>query len=66
MEKIDKDKWKKFKQEHTQKLKLEEYKLVCDLHSRYFNHKYYEPCLSCGGNIQKFKGWIADIDNIYD
>jgi len=63
MEKIDKDKWKQFKAEVKSKLTQDQYKLLCELHSRYYNHKYHEPC-SC--NPARLVQWIADIDKIYD
>jgi hypothetical protein len=37
--------------------------LLCRLHSKYYNHKYYEPC-SC--SPKRLLQWIADIDKIYD
>jgi len=64
MEQVDKKDWQRFKEEYTQKLTLQQYKLVCKLHSKYFNHKYTEPCLSC--NTQKFLQWIDEIDKLYD
>jgi len=62
MEKVDKEQWEKFKSEFTTRLTQTQYKLLCTLHSKYFNHSYYEPC-SC--RPKELKRWIADIDNLY-
>jgi len=63
MEKIDRDNWKQFKAEVKDKLNKEQYKLLCELHAKYYKHKYSEPC-SC--NPKRLIQWIADIDKIYD
>lgn len=63
MEQIDKDNWKQFKAEVKGKLSQEQYKLLCELHAKYYNHKYHEPC---GCNPARLVQWIADIDKIYD
>ena len=63
MEKIDRDNWKQFKAEVKDKLNKEQYKLLMQLHSKYYNHKYVDLC-SC--NPARLIQWIADIDKIYD
>jgi len=63
MEKIDRDNWKQFKVEVKDKLSQDQYKLLCELHAKYYKHKYSEPC-SC--NPKRLIQWIADIDKIYD
>ena len=63
MEKIDRDNWKQFKAEVKDKLNKDQYKLLCELHAKYYKHKYSEPC-SC--NPKRLIQWIADIDKIYD
>jgi len=63
MEEIDKKDWKQFKADVKGKLSQEQYKLLCRLHSKYYNHKYYEPC-SC--SPKRLLQWIADINKIYD
>ena len=63
MEEIDRKDWKQFKADVKGKLSQEQYKLLCRLHSKYYNHKYYEPC-SC--SPKRLLQWIADIDKIYD
>lgn len=63
MEQIDKNKWQEFKKEVTTKLTQPQYKLLCTLHAKYYNHKYHEPC-SC--RPKELKMWIADIDRKYN
>ena len=63
MEQIDKNKWQQFKKEVTTKLTQSQYKLLCTLHAKYYNHKYHEPC-SC--RPKELKMWIADIDRKYN
>ena len=62
MEVEHREQWKQFKAEVTSKLTQPQYKLLCTLHAKYFNHTYYEPC-SC--RPKELKRWIADIDRIY-
>jgi len=63
MEQIDRDNWKQFKAEVKDKLSQDQYKLLMQLHSKYYNHKYTNLC-SC--NPKRLIQWIADIDKIYD
>ena len=62
MERLDKEQWKQFKAEVKTKLTQPQYKLLCTLHAKYYNHTYYEPC-SC--RPKELKRWIADIDRLY-
>lgn len=59
----DQEAWIDFKANVTTKLTKDQYRLLCTLHARYFNHKYHEPC-SCKPKILVM--WIKDIDNIYN
>ena len=63
MEQIDRQDWQRFKSEVSTKLSQENYKLLCKLHSKYYNHTYYEPC-SC--RPKTLKQWITQIDKIYN
>ena len=60
MEQIDFLSWTNFRYVKKGKITNTEFKLICELHSKYFNHKYYEPC-TCTG--QKYRDWIKEIDN---
>ena len=59
----DLTRWIEFKASVTTKLTQPQYKLLCKLHAKYYNHTYYEPC-SC--RPKELKRWIADIDRIYN
>ena len=63
MEVEDKIQWKKFREEVGNKLTKEQYKLLCRLHAKLYNHRYYEPC-SC--SPAKLVQWIKDINIIYE
>ena len=59
----DKEIWIDFKSNVVGKLNPEYKKILCTLHAKYYNHKYYEPC-SCVAKI--YRMWIADIDRLYN
>ena len=40
----DKIIWQGVKQRTTSTMSNEDFKIMCNLHSRHFNHKYSEPC----------------------
>lgn len=62
MVKEDREIWEDFKANVGRKLNREQFKVLCRLHSKYYNHKYYEPC-SC--NPRNIINWISDIDKKY-
>ena len=45
----------------------EDLKIVYTLHSKYFEHRYNEPC-GCGGvkKMDTINRWISDLEKIYD
>jgi hypothetical protein len=55
----DKIIWQGIKYRTTTKMTNEDFKLMCTLHSKHFNHKYHEPCTCNKSNIRK---WIEDLD----
>lgn len=63
MEKLDKKDWENFQANTSNTLSVEEVKLVSELHSKYFKHKYHVPC-SC--NPKNIIRWIDDLNKIYD
>ena len=63
MVEVDKLDWNKFKTEVKHSLNQKQFELVCQLHSKYFNHNYYKPC-TCSPAI--IKQWIAQIDELYE
>ena len=61
MVKEDLKKWKEFQQRKKQNVvERDGIELICRLHAKIFEHKYYEPC-TCNG--EKYTEWIRDIDN---
>ncbi len=56
----DKIIWQGIKHRTKTRMTNEDFKLMCTLHSKYFNHKYYEPCTCNKRNIRK---WIEQLDN---
>tara|TARA_R110002020_G_scaffold172762_3_gene363200 strand:+ start:3908 stop:4117 length:210 start_codon:yes stop_codon:yes gene_type:complete len=56
-------KWEKFRLSKKSTISRSEYKLVCDLHSKYYKHKFYEPCTCSPKTINK---WIKELNVIWD
>ena len=54
----DKIIWNGVKQRTTSKMSNEDFKIMCKLHSNYFNHKYSEPC-TC--NKRRLRQWIEEL-----
>ena len=52
--------WSEVKLRITTKIVHADFKTVCLLHSRYFNHRYKEPC-TCNKTLIKL--WISEVDN---
>ncbi len=63
MEANDKKRWALFKENVTTKLNKPHFKLLCELHSKYFKHTYYEPC-TCTPNT--VKQWINQLNDLYE
>ena len=56
----DKIIWNGVKQRMTSVMSNEDFKIMCKLHSKYFNHKYNEPC-TC--NKRRLRQWIEELNN---
>ena len=56
----DKIIWQGVKQRMTSVMSNEDFKIMCKLHSKYFNHKYSEPC-TC--NKRRLRQWIEELNN---
>ena len=56
----DKIIWNGVKQRMTSVMSNEDFKIMCKLHSKYFNHKYSEPC-TC--NKSMLRNWIEQLNN---
>lgn len=63
MVEVDKLDWYKFRSEVKHSLNREQFELVCQLHSKYFKHKFYKPC-TC--NPKVIKEWIQELNKIYE
>ena len=57
---LDKQTWLEVKSRIVNKITNADYKILCQLHAKYFNHKYKEPC-TC--NKENIRNWIKDVDN---
>ena len=56
----DKIIWNGVKKRMTSVMSNEDFKIMCKLHSKYFNHKYSEPC-TC--NKRRLRQWIEELNN---
>lgn len=63
MEKLDELDWAKFRSSKKSTISHKEFTMVCELHSKYFKHKFYKPC-TC--NPKTIKQWIAQINDLYE
>jgi len=55
--------WSDFRSEPKSTLQPNEFELICQLHSVYYNHKYVKPC-TC--NPKKIKLWIKQLNVIWN
>ena len=56
----DKIIWNGVKQRMKSVMSNEDFKIMCKLHSKYFNHKYNEPC-TC--NKRRLRQWIEQLND---
>jgi len=63
MDKIDQKDWLKFRANTKSKISQIEYNMVCEMHSKYFKHKFYKPC-TCNPNT--INQWIAQLNDLYE
>lgn len=59
----DKELWQLTRKNIVSEILYSDFQVVCTLHSKYFNHKYSEPC-SC--NRKMIKQWVRDLDKLYE
>jgi len=50
--------WSEVEQRITHKISRQDFKIVCELHAKYFNHKYNEIC-TC--NKKLLRKWIEEL-----
>lgn len=63
LNKSDKKLWTEFRNNKRSKITRAEFQLLCTLHSKYLNHKYYEPCTCNPKTINK---WIKELNEVYN
>tara|TARA_R100000908_G_scaffold65158_1_gene52337 strand:- start:201 stop:410 length:210 start_codon:yes stop_codon:yes gene_type:complete len=61
--KNDFKKWEEFRLSERSTITRAEFKLVCDLHAKYYSHKYYEPCTCSPKTINQ---WISDLNVVWN
>ena len=52
--------WNGVKERITSKMSNQDFKIMCKLHAKYFNHKYSEFC-TC--NKKRLRQWIFQLDD---
>lgn len=62
-DKYDKENWLKFRNNKSSTLTNNEFVLICELHAKYYNHRFYKPC-TC--SPKKIKLWIKQLNVIWD
>ncbi len=66
MEVEDVQAWSEFKKDYNgHTLSTTDLKFLSKLHSKYYNHSYYVPCLCSSSNKELVKQWAKDIDDIH-
>tara|TARA_R110001606_G_scaffold364644_2_gene519181 strand:+ start:175 stop:393 length:219 start_codon:yes stop_codon:yes gene_type:complete len=55
--------WEYFRNVKKDTLSDAEYKMICQLHSIYYKHKYFRPCTCSPKTI---KSWIKELNIIWD
>ena len=63
MDSHDYSRWKVFRSGVSDKINKSEFKLLCELHSKYYKHPYKEPCSCSPSTINK---WIAQLNDIFE
>ena len=52
--------WSEVKARTTTKIINADFKILCQLHSKYFNHRYKEPC-TCNKDLLRL--WISELND---
>ena len=56
--------WYDFKKRYNgTKLDGSDFNILCELHSKYFNHSFYKPCSCNGGKV--IKQWAKELDDFF-
>ena len=62
MEEVHLSWWSDFRKGKKQYLQNDEYRIICELHAKYFNHKLKYVCKCSPKSIQKY---IDDLNEYY-
>ena len=62
-EELDRKDWEIFRMGNKHELSPFEFTLLCELHAKYYGHKFYKPC-TC--NPKVVNRWIKDLNIIWD
>ena len=67
MVKFDEDDYKDWEQfrlgENKDTITAKEFWLVCDLHAKYYKHKFYKPCTCDPKTVNK---WIKELNLVWE
>ena len=63
MDELDLKDWELFRANPKSHISHLEYKLVAELHAKYFKHSFYLPCKCSPKTINQ---WIAQINDLYE
>ena len=61
--KLDYGKWTAFRMGTNKHLDPKEFQLLCELHAKYYKHKFHKPC-TCA--TKKIKIWIKELNAIWN
>ena len=53
--------WKEARARIITKITYTDFQILCQLHAKYYKHKYIEICGHC--NKVKLRNWISDVDD---
>ncbi len=62
-DRYDYKEWEAFRVSKRDTITKSEYEMVCNLHSKYYKHKFYKPC-TC--NPKEINKWIKDLNIIWN
>tara|TARA_R110002124_G_scaffold60702_1_gene166410 strand:- start:420 stop:635 length:216 start_codon:yes stop_codon:yes gene_type:complete len=62
-DRYDRKDWETFRASKKTSLSGEEFEMVCELHSKYYKHKFHKPC-TCSPKITN--KWIKELNIIWD
>lgn len=63
MDKVDYSWWKAFREENKHYLTNDEYRIVCELHAKYYDHDVHYPCKCTPTVVQMYINELNEIFN---